>query len=63
MTNPDNQSIPRIKNSVKCLVRSGIVLRTEDYIISCTSNFIDENGILDAEVIQNSIVKFSCYDE
>jgi REP element-mobilizing transposase RayT len=52
-------------------VRSEIVLRPQDYIYSSASNYIDNKGIIDVELVQipvvnvlnpNSIVKYNSYD-
>ncbi len=51
-------------------VRAGIVCKPKDYIFSSASNYIDEKGIVDVELVQipivevlnpNSIVKYNSY--
>lgn len=52
-------------------VRSGVVLRPQDYIFSSASNYIDLKGIVQVELVQipvidvlkqNSIIKYNSYD-
>jgi hypothetical protein len=53
-------------------VRAGIVLKPQDYIYSSASNYINNKGILDVEIVQipivnvmnpNSILKYISYNE
>ncbi|MFK7059150.1 hypothetical protein [Flavobacterium oreochromis] len=47
-------------------VRSGIVSKIEDYIYSNTRNYVEENGLVKVELVENKIVniyKKSSFDK